>query len=189
MSSSDLDPSTLLKRARNDIINLCRAFYLFPKLLIAVVNGPAYGIACTTLGLCDIVYAEEHSYFLCPFSRLGLCAEGCSSITFPSLMGRSKASEVLHLNYKLTAQEAKEYNFISRIYKKCDEQKLFDEIQSYSALPMTSIKANKKLMMKFSIEELEKANILENDTLQDLYMSPEALDAMINFASKRKSKL
>lgn len=37
-----------------------QAFITFPKLLIAIVNGPAIGIAATTLGLCDLVFAAEN---------------------------------------------------------------------------------------------------------------------------------
>ncbi len=38
--------------------------------------------------------------------RLGFCAEGCSSLLFPAVMGPSKANEMLLLGKRLTAQEA-----------------------------------------------------------------------------------
>lgn len=39
--------------------NFVGALIDFPKPIIAVVNGPALGIACTILGLMDAVYATD----------------------------------------------------------------------------------------------------------------------------------
>ena len=41
------------------ISEFVKAFIDFPKPLIGLVNGPAIGIAVTTLGLCDVVYATD----------------------------------------------------------------------------------------------------------------------------------
>ena len=35
------------------------SFIIHSKPLIAAVNGPAFGIAVTTLAICDVVYASD----------------------------------------------------------------------------------------------------------------------------------
>ena len=83
------------------------AFVEFPKPLVALCNGPAIGIAATTVGLCDLAWASDSAYFLCPFTKIAQSAEGCSSATFPKIMGNAVANEMLVANTKLTAEEVK----------------------------------------------------------------------------------
>lgn len=170
------------------MIKLVQSFIRFPKLLIGIINGPAIGIAGTVIALCDILYMSEKAYVYTPFTNLALCAEGCSSLTFPKILGTSKANEMLQLNHKLTADEAYKFGFVADIYKDVSEVwKKLDQIQD---LPVGSIIANKKLTRKFTIEELEKVNLAEADGLGERFGSEEALMAMINFQSRKaKSKL
>ena len=41
-----------------------------PGLLIASLHGPATGISCTTLPLCDAAYASDSCRLTTPFTKL-----------------------------------------------------------------------------------------------------------------------
>ena len=165
---------------------MVQAFIHFPKLLVALVNGPAIGIAATIIAVCDIIYASEKAYFYTPFTRLGLCAEGCSSLTFPRILGSSKATEMLTLNHTMTADEAYNFGFVAKVYQ--DKKEIWDLLKEIAQLPIGSIMANKKLMRRFTIKELEEANKNEAEELSRRFETEEALEAMIRFQQSRKPK-
>ena len=67
----------------------------FPKPLVLAVNGLGVGWGATMLGLADAVFMAESARLLCPFSTLGLTAEGASTVTFPRIMGPQAAGAIL----------------------------------------------------------------------------------------------
>ncbi|XP_024886360.1 enoyl-CoA delta isomerase 2, mitochondrial-like isoform X2 [Temnothorax curvispinosus] len=163
------------------------AVIMYPKLLIAVVNGPAIGIATTILGIFDIVYASDKAYFQTPFSSLGLVAEGCSSYTFPRLLGHSKAGEMLYLGYKMNAQEANQYGLVSKVYNHDSLEEVWNYLNMISTLSSQSILATKRLC-KWNKEILLKVNKEEMKELKNLIESPELSERMLSFLT-RKNKL
>ena len=50
------------------------------------------GISFTILGLFDMVICSDKATFHAPFTNIALSPEGCSSYTFPRLMGQIKVS-------------------------------------------------------------------------------------------------
>ncbi|KAG5325989.1 ECI2 isomerase, partial [Acromyrmex heyeri] len=158
---------------------------VYPKLLIAVVNGPAIGIATTILGIFDIVYASDKAYFQTPFSSLGLTAEGCSSYTFPRLLGHSKAGDMLYLGYKMNAQEAKQHGLVSKVYNHDSLEEVWNYLNKISTLSSQSILATKRLVSRWNKEILLKVNEEEIEELKKLFESPELTQRMLNFLSRK----
>ncbi|KAG6455383.1 enoyl-CoA delta isomerase 2 [Manduca sexta] len=179
-------PSENNLRILSDYIN---AFITFPKILVAVVNGPAIGIAATTLALCDLVFAAENSYIYTPFTKLGIVAEGCSSYTFPRLIGDRKAAEMLMFNHKMTAKEALDCGFVNYLYKPEEIQsKVWDKITEVSKLSSTSLFATKNLIRGVIQSKLLNANKREMEELDKIWQAGGYLNTAQNVFTK-KSKL
>nr|AEE62066.1 unknown [Dendroctonus ponderosae] len=187
-SGTDLNPNAA-NGSLEDYMKLVQAFIDYPKLLIAVVNGPAIGIAATTAALCDILYASDAAHFETPFLRLGLCAEGASSYTFPRTLGRSRASEILFLSKKMSAKEACDVGLISRVIPHNQLDSFINSLYEYGSLPVNAVKINKKLIMHELKGIFTEANIREFESLETCIGSEEFANALMSFMQKKKSKL
>ncbi|KRY82926.1 Enoyl-CoA delta isomerase 2, mitochondrial [Trichinella pseudospiralis] len=162
------------------------AFIDHPKVLVAAVNGPAVGISVTILGLFDLVFASDNATFYTPFTSLGQSPEGCSSFTFPLLMGNTKAFEMLLFNRKITAQEAKRRNIVTEVF----QQDTFSEqvnkrIEQLSALPPQGLLISKKVLRQWTRAELHDANAVECEVLVGRWQSDECTESVMNFFKKR----
>ncbi|XP_066250626.1 enoyl-CoA delta isomerase 3, peroxisomal [Euwallacea similis] len=172
----------------DDIQKFVEAFIEYPKIIIAVLNGPAIGIAATTLALCDIVYASDRAYLETPFVRRGLCAEGTSSFMFPRILGRSKASEALLLAKKITSQDAYRLGFISAVIPHEQLPGFIESLYQYGSLSVNTIKINKRLAMEHVKKQLLRASQMEFEQLLECIASEE-FSQILGEMVKNKSKL
>lgn len=188
LSMENLDE--VLDKATRAVRAFVEAFITHKKVLVAVVNGPAIGIGATILPLCDIVYCTPNAWFQTPFSRLGLCAEGCSSYTFSKILGVSKANEMLLFNDKLTADDAAVTGFVARVVPRDKLEAIVWQPlrQNAAQLSNKSLEATKYLTRKFEEHTLHEANRAEIQQLNYLFRTNEAMESMMAFQSRR-SKL
>jgi 2-(1,2-epoxy-1,2-dihydrophenyl)acetyl-CoA isomerase len=77
-----------------------------PKPVIAAVNGPAVGFACSLAAACDLVLAAQSAYFMLAFARIGLVPDGGASLTIPARIGLGRATRLAMLGERLPAAEA-----------------------------------------------------------------------------------
>ncbi|KAM7390006.1 hypothetical protein PAMA_008261 [Pampus argenteus] len=166
-----------------------KAYIDFPKPLVAVVNGPAVGISVTLLGLFDLVYATERASFHTPFTQLGQSPEGCSSYTFPKIMGTAKASEMLLFNKKLTAAQACELGLVTEVFPDSSFQsEVWSRLKAYAKLPPKCLALSKQLVRSMEKERLHAANDAEVELLVQCWMSDECFNAVMSFF-QAKAKL
>ncbi|KZC14746.1 PREDICTED: enoyl-CoA delta isomerase 3, peroxisomal [Dufourea novaeangliae] len=165
--------------------NFVDTLITYPKLLIAIVNGPAIGIAVTILPLFDMVYASDMASFHTPFTKLSLVAEGCSTYTFPKILGQSKAGDMLYLGYKMNALEAKLYGFVSEVYKHEHLNDVWSYLNKLSTLSAESILAIKRLVKRWNERLLLEVNEQESIELITSVKSPDFVQKFMSTMSSR----
>ncbi|XP_026218087.1 enoyl-CoA delta isomerase 2, mitochondrial [Anabas testudineus] len=172
----------MARRAGDLLRTYVKAYIDFPKPLVAVVNGPAVGISVTVLGLFDLVYATDGATFHTPFSQLGQSAEGCSSYTFPKIMGTAKASEMLLFNKKLTAVQACELGLVTEVFPDSSFQsEVWTRLRAYAKLPPNSLALSKQLIRSMEKERLYAVNDAEVERLIERWTSDECFNAIMSF--------
>ncbi|MGH0123132.1 UNVERIFIED_CONTAM: hypothetical protein FKN15_026247 [Acipenser sinensis] len=84
LSSDRRKESTRIAESIRDFV---KAFIQFKKPIVVAINGPALGLGASILPLCDVVWASEKAWFQTPCATIRLTPAGCSSYTFPQILG------------------------------------------------------------------------------------------------------
>lgn len=186
---TNITPENMHQHSKDGGVLLNRfvsAFIEHPKPLIAVINGHAIGISVTVLGLYDAVYATDKATFHTPFSNLGQSPEGCSSYTFPKIMGPGKANEMLLFNKKISAQHACDVGLVTEVFPDASFQKeIWPRLQAYAKLPVKSLVYSKALSRNMEKDLLHKVNDMECDRLVERWTSDDCIKAVMAFFSKK----
>lgn len=158
------------------------------KILIALVNGPAIGVACTMLSLFDYIVASDKAYFMCPFTSIGVLPEGTSSISFERIMGYPIAARLALFCDRLTAQEMFIAGYISKVLpdKEFHEttKKILHEFEDRLA-PISLLQSKELMRGPEWRKTMHQRNQLEKDLLAEKFTSEEAIKyIMKKFGSK-----
>ena len=160
---------------------------VFPKPLIAAVNGPAVGVGTTLLLHCDLVYVGESARLQMPFTSLGLCPEAGSSYLLPLLIGHQRAAELLMLGETIDAGRACELGIANARLSDDDYlQHARQQAARIAAQPAAAVRLTKQLMRAPFDQMLRSHMAVEGGAFGKRLVSPEAREAMQAFMQKRK---
>ena len=158
----------------------------FPKPLLCAVNGIALGVGATMLGLADLVLMSRTARIRCPFTALAVAPEAASSYTFPSIMGRQRATWALMSSEWLSAEECLEAGLAWRL---CDPEALLDETMAaariLAAKPLASLLECKRTIAATTLAPIAEARARENTAFQRLMGRPANIEALTALAERR----
>jgi enoyl-CoA hydratase/carnithine racemase len=167
-------------------IQFLETIAVFPKPIVAQVEGLAIGIGSTMLLHCDLIYAAEGTRFQLPFVNLGLVPEAASSYLLPRLMGAARASELLMLGEVFSAAVAREVGLVTQVLP---PQELAAHVQARAAT--LAAKAPQALRRtKALLRSLPSGIVLgriaeEAEIFRACVAGPEFAEALSAFQQKR----
>ncbi|KAJ8343779.1 hypothetical protein SKAU_G00311080 [Synaphobranchus kaupii] len=190
---SGLDRAYIIGRLSNDrrkessritetIRDFVKAFIHFRKPIVVAINGPALGLGASILPLCDVVWASEKAWFQTPCATVRLTPAGCSSYTFPQILGVALANEMLFCGRKLTAQEACSRGLVSQVFwPSTFSQEVMLRVKEMATCSAVVLEESKCLVRSFLKSVLEEVNERECQMLKQLWSSTKGLDSLFTY--------
>lgn len=135
---------TIVGEHYNPIISRIRQLQ---KPVVAAVNGVAAGAGANIALACDIVIAAQSSSFIQAFSKIGLVPDSGGTFFLPRLVGWQRASALMMLGDKVSAEEAER---MGMIYKAFPNERFEEEAKKITAtlanMPTKGLALTKQLL-------------------------------------------
>jgi len=124
---------------------LVRSMLAIEIPIVGAVNGPAVGLGCSLVSLCDLVLIAPTAHLADPHVALGLVAGDGGAISWPFLTGLLRAKEHIILGTRISAEEAVAAGLATRV----SDNPLVDAVElahRIAALPPQSVVETKRLL-------------------------------------------
>ena len=186
VTNPELNPGfkKILEEHYNPIITRIRTI---EKPVIAAVNGVAAGAGANIALACDIVVASDKASFIQAFSKIGLVPDSGGTFFLPRLIGFQKASALMMLGDKVSAEEAER---LGMIYKVITAEGFQEEVhklaQQVALMPTKAIGMTKRLLNESLNNQLENQLDLEGKLQIEAAQSADYAEGVAAFVEKRK---
>lgn len=152
-----------------------------PQIVMASVNGVAYGGGLALCLACDLRYGSQSSSYCAAFIRTGLTGTDMGvSYFLPRLIGASRAFDLMVTGRSISAQEALEAGILSQLF---DDEQLAEQtldaaklISSYTAVGLRMTK--EAMWANLDASDLASCLALENRNQDLAGQSDEVRDYM-----------
>lgn len=138
------DITKILSEHYNPIVRQIRKL---EKPVVAAVNGVAAGAGANIALCCDVVIASQSASFLQAFSKIGLIPDSGGTYILPRLIGWQKASALMMLGEKVSAQDAERMGMIYKIFADdVFQQEALNIATTLSQMPTRALALTKQIL-------------------------------------------
>ncbi len=159
----------------------------YPKLIIAALNGHAFGGGFELALACDLIIADSTIRVSLPEATIGIMPGFGGTFRLASIVGKQIALEILLSGKKLKADEAFRLGIINKITetdKVLEEAKNLAEKIIKNCLPI-SIKFIKKAVISGKMESIEKSLKWEKEGIETMAKSTQTKEIISAVIEKR----
>lgn len=157
------------------------------KPVIAAVNGVAAGAGANIALCCDIVIAKNSASFIQAFSKIGLIPDSGGTFFLPRLIGFQKASAIMMLGDRISAEEAERMGMIYKVIPDEMFTKEVDKIaQTLAQMPTKGLAFTKQALNLSMVQSFEQQLITEDSLQQKAAATNDFKEGVDAFIGKRK---
>lgn len=175
--------SRILSEHYNPVIMRIRAL---PKPVVAAVNGVAAGAGANIALCCDIVLAASSASFIQAFSKIGLIPDSGGTFFLPRLIGFQKATAIMMLGDKISAEEAERMGMVYKIISNEEfAEESFNLAKTLAAMPTYGLAATKQALNGLFGHNLEQQLRFEDELQQQCAATYDYKEGVAAFLEKR----
>ncbi len=168
---------------------LWRRIELFPKPMIACINGFAFGAACE-LALCchfRMMEKKERATIGLPELNLGMIPTWGGTQRLPRLIGKTKALELILMSRKLSPEEALSVGLVSSLSEPgCAMEDAMTLAKMLSKRPPLAVAATLKTVGLALDTEIDDGINAEIEAMKKLQGSKDIIEGFTAFMEKRE---
>lgn len=186
MEDNGISFEMILKEHYNAIIKAIRAN---KKPVIAAVNGVAAGAGANISFSCDFTIAKQSVNFTQAFSKIGLVPDSGGTFFLPRLVGMQRATAMMMLSNKTTAQEAMDMGLI---YQAVADEEFDTSVQKLAnklaKMPTKALGMTKELINAGFSNDYETQLALEGEYQIKASETYDYNEGVTAFLEKRKAE-
>ncbi len=185
-ASPEVSEMDIRQDYRRGIQRLALSLFNLEVPVIAAVNGHAIGAGLDLACMCDIRIASEKAKFAESFVKLGIIPGDGGAWLLPRIVGMSRAAEMSFTGDTIGAQQALEWNLVSRLVPHDELLPVARELAGrIAANAAHSIRLTKRLMREAIHSRLDTVLELSAVFQAVCHKTPDHSEAVNAFLEKR----